>query len=155
MAFDCSDDIAAGWVQCRAVKWAGRGIVILPWLSLTFLVGLMAHWPLTVTAVLLVTIGAAWLLRDVPIEWEALSERSDEELNTEIITSLGLILAFLGLAMLSFGVNWALIAFSLGAGTTAVVLGMLYTAPAAFVMKTRKKQTPTKIYTTWELKARG
>lgn len=146
MAIDCSDDIAAGWVQCRAVKWAGRGIVILPWLSLTFLVGLMAHWPLTVTAVLLVTIGAAWLLRDVPIEWEALSERSDEELNTEIITSLGLILAFLGLAMLSFGVNWALIAFSLGAGTTAVVLGMLYTAPAAFIMNRRIYDSRSKFW---------
>jgi len=137
MTSDCRDELALGWVQCRAVKWAGRCIMILPWLSLTFLVGLMARWPLTVTAVLLVVIGAAWLLRDVPAEWEALPERSDEELNTEIITSLGLALAFLGLAMLSFGINWVLIALSLGAGTTAVILGTLYMAPAAFIMNRR------------------
>jgi len=137
MTSDCRDEVASGWVQCRAIKWAGRGIKILPWLSLTFLVGLMARWPLTVTAVLLVTIGATRLLRDIPAEWEALSERSDEELNTEIVTSLGLILAFLGLAMLSFSINWVLIALSLGAGTTAVVLDMLYMAPAAFIMNRR------------------
>lgn len=137
MTSDCRDEVASGWVQCRAIKWAGRGIMILPWLSLTFLVGLMARWPLTVTAVLLAVIGATRLLRDILAEWEALSERSDEELNTEIVTSLGLILAFLGLAMLSFSINWVLIALSLGAGTTAVILGTLYMAPAAFIMNRR------------------
>ena len=92
---------------------------------------------MTVTAVLLAVIGATRLLRDILAEWEALSERSDEELNTEIVTSLGLILAFLGLAMLSFSINWVLIALSLGAGTTAVILGTLYMAPAAFIMNRR------------------